>query len=74
MSAYIPYLVIVAVILVFFIICYFVFRESPKKAARSKAESNVQIIMSAVVAQVVEWLTRFMEQLIVRALDMTVIQ
>lgn len=47
MSAYIPYLVIVAVILVFFIICYFVFRESPKKAARSKAESNVSTVSNS---------------------------
>ena len=32
MSAYIPYLVILGVIVLFFVICYFMFRESPEKA------------------------------------------
>ena len=47
MSAYIPYLVIVAVILVFFIVCYFVFRESPKKEVHHKSEANVNTVANS---------------------------
>lgn len=47
MSAYIPYLVIVAVILVFFIVCYFVFRESPKKEVHHKSAANVNTVANS---------------------------
>ncbi|WP_298704365.1 LPO_1073/Vpar_1526 family protein [uncultured Veillonella sp.] len=47
MSAYIPYLVIVGVIFVFFIICYFVFRESPKKQARAKEAGHVTAVANS---------------------------